>query len=135
MLLADTPKPGGDALAINGATREGRLLHLPPGSALREETVAIACGRRGAIEGVRQREHHDETFIPTPDASLTGVWIALDDATIDNGCLWVQPCRPTIAISGARGRGKARSSTPARIPSSGTGPEDPPTHKPPTANP
>lgn len=38
-----------------------------------------------------QAWHQDETFIPTPDASLTGVWIALDDASIDNGCLWVQP--------------------------------------------
>jgi phytanoyl-CoA hydroxylase len=38
-----------------------------------------------------QAWHQDETFIPTRDASLTGVWIALDDATVDNGCLWVQP--------------------------------------------
>ncbi|CAN5154344.1 hypothetical protein BH11PSE10_BH11PSE10_08340 [soil metagenome] len=38
-----------------------------------------------------QAWHQDETFIPTTDASLIGVWIALDDATIDNGCLWVQP--------------------------------------------
>lgn len=123
-------------------------------AALREEAVAIACGRRGAAVGVAPRAgddesalkdvlaihfphkvsapmramlrhapivavlrqivgedvkcmqsmlfvknagkpgqawHQDETFIPTPDASLTGVWIALDDATIDNGCLWVQP--------------------------------------------
>ena len=121
---------------------------------LREETVAIACGLRGDIPGVVQREHadaaalldvlaihfphkvsplmaqmiqhpaivdvltqiigpdvkcmqsmlfvknagkpgqawhQDETFIPTHDASLTGVWIALDDATVDNGCLWMQP--------------------------------------------
>jgi ectoine hydroxylase-related dioxygenase (phytanoyl-CoA dioxygenase family) len=124
---------------------------------LRDETVAIARGRRGAIEGLSvcddgdtsdeavlqrvlaihfphkvsplmrrmithppivealreligpdvkcmqsmlfvknagkpgQAWHQDETFIPTRDASLTGVWIALDDATIDNGCLWVQP--------------------------------------------
>ena len=123
-------------------------------SALRAETVAIVCGRRGVVDGVTPREHdddealkavlaihfphklsplmlemlrhppivevlcqligpdvkcmqsmlfvknagkpgqawhQDETFIPTPDASLTGVWIALDDATVDNGCLWVQP--------------------------------------------
>lgn len=127
-------------------------------AALREEAVAIACGRRGAIAGnvqagrARRRDdesalkdvlaihfphkvsapmramlrhapivavlreivgedvkcmqsmlfvknagkpgqawHQDETFIPTPDASLTGVWIALDDATVANGCLWVQP--------------------------------------------
>ncbi len=121
---------------------------------LRDETVAIACGQRGAIDGLAaqagageaalkdllaihfphkvsplmrqmithpaivgvlmqiigpdvkcmqsmlfvknagkpgQAWHQDETFIPTPDASLTGVWIALDDATVDNGCLWVQP--------------------------------------------
>jgi phytanoyl-CoA hydroxylase len=38
-----------------------------------------------------QAWHQDQTFIPTHDASLLGVWIALDDATIDNGCLWVQP--------------------------------------------
>jgi ectoine hydroxylase-related dioxygenase (phytanoyl-CoA dioxygenase family) len=124
-------------------------------AALRDETVAIACGRRGAIAGMAPRDrddetalkdvlaihfphkvsplmhamlrhapivdvlrriigpdvkcmqsmlfvknagkpgqawHQDETFIPTPDASLTGVWIALDDASVDNGCLWVQPC-------------------------------------------
>jgi len=35
--------------------------------------------------------HQDEYFIPTRDRSLVGVWIALDDATIDNGCLWVIP--------------------------------------------
>lgn len=35
--------------------------------------------------------HQDEFFIPTRDRSLTAVWIALDDATIENGCLWVLP--------------------------------------------
>jgi len=38
-----------------------------------------------------QAWHQDEYFIPTRDRSLTGVWIALDDARIDNGCLWVIP--------------------------------------------
>jgi ectoine hydroxylase-related dioxygenase (phytanoyl-CoA dioxygenase family) len=38
-----------------------------------------------------QAWHQDEFFIPTRDRSLIGVWIALDDATIDNGCLWMQP--------------------------------------------
>lgn len=121
--------------------------------ALRDETVAIACGHWGLIDGVTleaagetalrnvlaihfphkisplmremlghpaivdvltqligpdvkcmqsmlfvknagkpgQAWHQDETFIPTTDRSLIGVWIALDDATIDNGCLWLQP--------------------------------------------
>lgn len=38
-----------------------------------------------------QSWHQDEFFIPTRDMSLTGVWIAIDDAYIDNGCLWVVP--------------------------------------------
>jgi phytanoyl-CoA hydroxylase len=38
-----------------------------------------------------QAWHQDENFIPTRDRSLCGVWIALDDATVDNGCLWVLP--------------------------------------------
>ncbi len=38
-----------------------------------------------------QAWHQDEIYIPTRDRSLTGAWIALDDARIDNGCLWVIP--------------------------------------------
>ena len=126
------------------------LIHATTAQQLRDETVAIACGQRGAIPGVTRRAqadsaalqnvlalhfphkvsalmrqmlshpaivdvltqligpdvkcmqsmlfvknagkpgqawHQDETFIPTHDASLTRVWIALDEATVDNGCL------------------------------------------------
>jgi phytanoyl-CoA hydroxylase len=38
-----------------------------------------------------QAWHQDERFIPTRDRSLIGVWIALDDATVANGCLEVIP--------------------------------------------
>ncbi len=38
-----------------------------------------------------QSWHQDEYYIPTRDCSLTGAWIAVDDAYIDNGCLWVVP--------------------------------------------
>ncbi|HYN87175.1 MAG TPA: phytanoyl-CoA dioxygenase family protein [Ardenticatenaceae bacterium] len=38
-----------------------------------------------------QAWHQDEFFIPTRDRSLTGAWIALDDAHVENGCLWVIP--------------------------------------------
>ena len=38
-----------------------------------------------------QAWHQDEHFIPTRDQSLCGVWIALDDARIDNGALWMHP--------------------------------------------
>lgn len=44
-----------------------------------------------------QAWHQDEYFIPSRDRSLTAAWIALDDATVENGCLWV------IAGSHARG--------------------------------
>jgi phytanoyl-CoA hydroxylase len=38
-----------------------------------------------------QAWHQDEFYIPTRDRSLTGGWIAMDDATVENGCLWVIP--------------------------------------------
>ncbi len=38
-----------------------------------------------------QAWHQDEAFIPTRDRSLCGAWIAIDEATVDNGCLWVLP--------------------------------------------
>ncbi len=38
-----------------------------------------------------QAWHQDEDFIPTRDRSLAGAWMALDDATVENGCLWVIP--------------------------------------------
>lgn len=38
-----------------------------------------------------QAWHQDEIYIPTRDRSLIGAWIAVDDATLENGCLWVLP--------------------------------------------
>jgi len=38
-----------------------------------------------------QSWHQDEFYIPTRDRSLTGVWIAIDDAKVENGCLWIVP--------------------------------------------
>jgi phytanoyl-CoA hydroxylase len=38
-----------------------------------------------------QAWHQDEAHIPTRDRSLTAAWIALDEATVENGCLWVIP--------------------------------------------
>jgi ectoine hydroxylase-related dioxygenase (phytanoyl-CoA dioxygenase family) len=45
--------------------------------------------KRAGMAG--QAWHQDEHFIPTRDRSLCGAWIALDDAVIDNGCMWMQP--------------------------------------------
>ncbi|MDE0141493.1 MAG: phytanoyl-CoA dioxygenase family protein [Caldilineaceae bacterium] len=38
-----------------------------------------------------QSWHQDENYIPTRDRSLIGAWIAIDDAYVENGCMWVIP--------------------------------------------
>jgi phytanoyl-CoA hydroxylase len=35
--------------------------------------------------------HQDHTFLWTDPPSALGLWFALEDATVDNGCLWALP--------------------------------------------
>jgi len=35
--------------------------------------------------------HQDSTFLYTEPTEILGLWFALEDATIDNGCLWAIP--------------------------------------------
>ncbi len=35
--------------------------------------------------------HQDATYLITEPMTVTGFWFALEDATVNNGCLWVQP--------------------------------------------
>ncbi|OGB04296.1 MAG: phytanoyl-CoA dioxygenase [Burkholderiales bacterium RIFCSPHIGHO2_12_FULL_69_20] len=35
--------------------------------------------------------HQDASFFDTTPSTVTGFWFALEDATLANGCLWVQP--------------------------------------------
>ncbi|HKR11402.1 MAG TPA: phytanoyl-CoA dioxygenase family protein [Pyrinomonadaceae bacterium] len=35
--------------------------------------------------------HQDSTFLYTEPADIVGLWFALEDATIENGCLWAIP--------------------------------------------
>lgn len=35
--------------------------------------------------------HQDATFLATDPMTVTGFWFAVEDATVDNGCLWVAP--------------------------------------------
>ena len=41
--------------------------------------------------GGEVRWHQDASFFVTTPATVTTFWFALEDATLDNGCLWVQP--------------------------------------------
>lgn len=35
--------------------------------------------------------HQDASFLATEPQSVIGLWFALEDATLDNGCLWIEP--------------------------------------------
>ena len=35
--------------------------------------------------------HQDSTFLYTEPTDITGLWFALEDATLENGCLWAIP--------------------------------------------
>jgi phytanoyl-CoA hydroxylase len=35
--------------------------------------------------------HQDATFLYTEPMTVTGFWFAIEDATLDNGCLWAAP--------------------------------------------
>ena len=35
--------------------------------------------------------HQDSTFLYTDPIDIVGLWFALEDATIENGCLWAIP--------------------------------------------
>jgi len=35
--------------------------------------------------------HQDACFLATDSKPVIGLWVALEDATIENGCLWVVP--------------------------------------------
>ncbi len=41
--------------------------------------------------GGEVRWHQDATFFETTPISVTTFWFALEDASIENGCLWVEP--------------------------------------------
>ncbi len=41
--------------------------------------------------GGEVRWHQDATFFVTDPISVTTFWFALEDAALDNGCLWVEP--------------------------------------------
>lgn len=54
--------------------------------------------------------HQDETFLYTEPNSCTGFWFALEDATIENGCLWAKPGGHETALR-SRFRRKADGGT------------------------
>jgi phytanoyl-CoA hydroxylase len=41
--------------------------------------------------GGEVRWHQDASYLHTLPPAVIGLWVAVEDATVDNGCLWVQP--------------------------------------------
>jgi phytanoyl-CoA hydroxylase len=41
--------------------------------------------------GGEVRWHQDATYLHTLPPSVVGIWVAVEEARMDNGCLWVQP--------------------------------------------
>lgn len=46
--------------------------------------------------------HQDATFLNTTPMKLYGLWIALEDATLENGCLWFMPGSHKDGLNGGR---------------------------------
>jgi len=46
---------------------------------------------KAARSGGEVGSHQDATFLWTDPVTVTGMWLALEDATVDNGCLWALP--------------------------------------------
>ena len=42
--------------------------------------------------------HQDSTFLYTEPQSIAGLWFALEDATLENGCLWAIPGGHTLGL-------------------------------------
>lgn len=48
--------------------------------------------------GAEVHSHQDSTFLYTDPPSCLGFWFALEDATLENGCLWVLPGGHTLGL-------------------------------------
>ena len=46
---------------------------------------------KAALSGGEVDSHQDATFLWTDPVTVTGIWVALEDATVHNGCLWALP--------------------------------------------
>jgi phytanoyl-CoA hydroxylase len=77
---------------FNAFTRDPKLAAVARDLGLIEPKVwqSMYIFKQPGIGG-EVRWHQDATFFDTTPISVTTFWFALEDATIDNGCLWVEP--------------------------------------------
>eukprot|EP00586_Coscinodiscus_wailesii_P013189 CAMPEP_0172503162 /NCGR_PEP_ID=MMETSP1066-20121228/166762_1 /TAXON_ID=671091 /ORGANISM="Coscinodiscus wailesii, Strain CCMP2513" /LENGTH=372 /DNA_ID=CAMNT_0013278779 /DNA_START=124 /DNA_END=1239 /DNA_ORIENTATION=+ len=95
---------------LTALNKSGHGLHVTPGAFHSYATSDKICSlveslgyvdpvipqsmyifKQARIGGV-VTSHQDSTFLyTTPRQTCLGLWLALDDATLENGCLWVRP--------------------------------------------
>jgi ectoine hydroxylase-related dioxygenase (phytanoyl-CoA dioxygenase family) len=75
--------------AISGALSQVVAAHLPGWDGSVKCMQSMLFVKPPGFQG--QAWHQDEIYIPTRDRSLCGAWIAIDDATVENGCLFIVP--------------------------------------------
>jgi len=73
-------------------TRDPKLAAVARGLGLEQPQVwqSMYIFKQPGIGG-EVRWHQDATFFDTDPISVTTFWFALEDATVDNGCLWAEP--------------------------------------------
>ena len=77
---------------FNGFSRSPQLKKLANELGLNEYVIiqSMLILKHAKIGGVVD-VHQDSTFLYTEPNTCIGFWFALEDATIDNGCLWAKP--------------------------------------------
>ena len=96
---------------LTALNKAGHALHTRPHSVFRDycrdprvRALLLDLGWRDAVvpqsmyifkqagTGGAVHSHQDSTFLfTTPRQTCIGLWLALDEATLENGCLWVRP--------------------------------------------
>jgi phytanoyl-CoA hydroxylase len=61
--------------------------------------------------GGEVNSHTDHTFLWTEPQSVIGFWIAIDDATTENGCMWALPGGHRIPVKSRSKLNAARTAT------------------------
>ncbi len=77
---------------FNGFSRSPQLQQLADELGLNDYLIiqSMLILKHAKIGGVVD-VHQDSTFLYTEPNTCIGFWFALEDATIDNGCLWAKP--------------------------------------------
>jgi phytanoyl-CoA hydroxylase len=77
---------------FNRFSRDARLAEVAVDLGLQEAQVwqSMYIFKQPGIGG-EVRWHQDATYFDSTPISVTTFWFALEDATKDNGCLWVEP--------------------------------------------